>query len=82
MLPPEYRKKNFLRFDVPVDLDGLVGEYNAIPSSAWATSYWGDVHCSVGMLLLRGGTSGTERDFYSDEVVTASYWMRCQYFDP
>jgi hypothetical protein len=54
---------------MPVDLPRLVDEYHSIPDSAWQSSYWGDIHCSVGMLLLRGGESGTEEDFFADSVV-------------
>lgn len=68
MLPETYQKRSFYRFDVPVDLARLREEYHSIPESAWQASYWGDIHCSVGMLLLRGGESGTEQDFFSDAV--------------
>lgn len=68
MLPEKYRKRSFLRFDVPVDMDRLVDEYHSIPESAWQASYWGHIHSSVGVLLLRGGESGTEQDFFADEV--------------
>lgn len=68
MLPEKYQKRSFLRFDSPVDLPRLIAEYHSIPEDAWQASYWGNIHCSVGMLLLRGGQSGTEEDFFSDKV--------------
>jgi hypothetical protein len=68
-LPEGYRKRSFLEFDVPLDIHSLLEEYRSIPKSAWRSSYWGDSHCSVSMLLLRGGASGTEDDFWTlDEV--------------
>jgi len=69
MLPENYQKRSFLRFDTAVDLQRLVDECHSIPESAWQASYWGKIHCSVGMLLLRGGESGTEEDFFADSVV-------------
>lgn len=68
MLPDNYQKRSFLRFDTPVDLSRLTEEYHSIPEDAWQASYWGSIHCSVGMLLLRGGNSGTEHDFFSEQV--------------
>lgn len=68
MLPEKYRKRSFLRFDVPLDMEGLVREYKSIPDEAWSTSYW-LVHNSIGTLLLRGGDSGTEMDYQTDSVV-------------
>lgn len=63
-----YRKRSFLRFNVGIDSARLLAEYQAVGEDAWLSSYWGNVHCSVGMLLLRGGNSGTAEDFYSREV--------------
>ena len=68
MLPPGYEKKSFRRFALPIDLDRLQGEFDSIPDEVWQASYWGDIHCSVGMLLLRGGNQGTQEDFYSELV--------------
>ena len=68
MLPEKYQKRSFLKFDIPVDLQQLQQEYRSIPEDAWQASYWGNIHCSVGMLLLRGGDSGTEQDFFADAV--------------
>ncbi len=68
MLPENYQKRSFLRFDTPVDLQRLTDEYRSIPKNAWQASYCGHIHCSVGMMLLRGGESGTEEDFFSDSV--------------
>lgn len=63
-----FRKQSFLRFNVGLDNDRLLAEYENIPADAWLNSYWGNVHCSVGM-LLRGGNSGSAEDFYSKDVV-------------
>ncbi len=68
MLPRKYRKKSFLKFSCSVDTNKLLEEYRSIPDSAWGSSYWGNIHCSVGMLLLRGGKQGTEHDFFSELV--------------
>lgn len=68
MLPSGYEKKSFRRFAIPIDLDRLRSEYSSISDSAWARSYWGNIHCSVGMLLLRGGVTGTEEDFFAESI--------------
>lgn len=68
MLPEGYQKKSFLRFDIGVNLETLRSEFNAISSAEWLTSYWGNIHCSIGMLLLRGGNKGNSEDFLSDDV--------------
>ncbi len=69
MLPKKYQKRSFLRFDCNLDNDSLVDEFRSIKDNAWETSYWGSIHCSIGMLLLRGGNQGTEFDFFCDHVV-------------
>jgi len=68
VLPEEYQKKSFLRFDCQLDLETLTSEYSGLSDSIWQTSYWGSIHCSIGMVLLRGGNKGTEFDFFSDDV--------------
>jgi len=68
MLPKGYEKKSFRRFNIEVDVAQLRSEFLSIPKSYWASSYWGGVHCSVGMLLLRGGNRGVQDDFYCKEV--------------
>ena len=68
MLPEKYQKRSFLRFDCNIDLTTLLSEYNSLSNSLWQTSYWGSIHCSIGMLLLRGGNKGTEFDFFADNV--------------
>lgn len=68
MLPVGYEKVSFRRFAVPIDVDQLMVDYQHVPEQEWANSYWGDVHCSVEMLLLRGGESGTPEDFYCEQV--------------
>lgn len=71
MLPEGYEKKSFYRFDVDIDVATLVDEYLSISEEEWLASYWGNVHCSIGMLLLRGGDSGTSVDFFADEIFDA-----------
>ena len=61
-------KKSFLKFPVEIDTTRLLNEYNQIPESAWGGSHW-DVHCSVDMVLLRGGNKGTDEDFHTSDVV-------------
>ncbi len=68
MLPAGYEKKNFLRFKTAIDLNKIQAEYDSISADEWLTSYWGNIHCSIGMLLLRGGDKGNSEDFLSDEV--------------
>lgn len=60
-------KRSFLRLPVPVDVPLLRAEYDTIPEDAWGVSYW-DVHCSIDVLLLRGGNRGVEDDFGAVEV--------------
>jgi len=69
MLPEKHKKKSHIRFSVDLDLTRLLEEYQSIPDEYWSSSYWGNVHCSVGMLLLKGGTKGDESDFFCDESV-------------
>lgn len=66
-LPHGYEKRSFLELDVALDIPAILDEYRAIPQSAWLSSYWGKSHCSVGMFLLRGGTTGTEDDFWTED---------------
>ena len=68
MLPDKYQKRSFLRFDCGIDLPRLIDEFHSIETTLWESSYWGSVHCSIGMLLLRGGDRGDENDFFSEEV--------------
>lgn len=63
IIPPDYRKRSFFRFSTPIDIEILRGEYASIPEDNWFSSYWGAVHCSVGTLLLRGGTQGDGSDY-------------------
>ena len=68
MLPKNYHKRSFLRFDCALESARLLDEFQAIKNDSWASSYWGSIHCSIGMLLLRGGDKGTEFDFFSEQV--------------
>jgi hypothetical protein len=62
-------KKSFLKFPVAIDTTRLVQEFDQIPETAWGDSYW-DVHCSIDMVLLRGGSKGTDEDFLTDDVTS------------
>jgi hypothetical protein len=79
MLPEQYQKKSFYQFQVPIDLTKLRKEFNAISDDAWATSYWGEIHCSIGMLLLRGGVKGTEEDFFSEQIEDTAVLQQLPY---
>jgi hypothetical protein len=68
MLPDNYKKKSFLKFSVDIDTDKLIDELNSISGSYWASSYWGNVHCSIGSILLRGGNKGTQDDYACEKV--------------
>ncbi len=68
MLPEGYKKRSFLKFDCQLDHPRLVSEFESLKHELWESSYWGNVHCSIGMLLLRGGESGTEHDFFATDV--------------
>lgn len=81
MLPDGYKKTSFLKFDFRINTKKLEKEFQSIPSDSWESSYWGNVHCSVGMLLLRGGQDGTENDFYSDQVYDQSILHQLPYIE-
>jgi hypothetical protein len=68
MLVGKYAKRSFLRFQPELDTETLLAEFRSIPGNAWATTYWGNIHSSVGMLLLRGGNKGNETDFSCESV--------------
>jgi hypothetical protein len=63
--PGVFRKRSFLKLPVDIDVAALTAEYRSIPRDAWTTSHW-SIHCSCNMLLLRGGGSGTQRDFTTE----------------
>ena len=81
MLPEKYKKRSFLRFDCGVDMSQLISEFHSIESQTWESSYWGSVHCSIGMLLLRGGDRGTEYDFFSDQVFDKAILSQLPYIN-
>jgi hypothetical protein len=60
-------KRSFLKLPVPIDVDRLLAEYGKIPETAWGESYW-DVHCSIDVILLRGGARGDADDYVTSEV--------------
>lgn len=62
-----FDKRSFLRFPVAIDGPRLVAEYDSVPADAWGVSHW-DVHCSIDVLLLRGGMQGKPEDFTTRAV--------------
>jgi hypothetical protein len=60
-------KRSFLKLPVSIDAERLLEEFSRIPEDAWGVSHW-DVHCSIDVLLLRGGTKGKAEDFVTEEV--------------
>ena len=63
-------KRSFLRFDLAIDVDALLSDYRRIPDDEWGVSHW-DAHCSIDVLLLRGGNSDSAADFTCDQVLDA-----------
>tara|TARA_R110001599_G_scaffold58903_1_gene163147 strand:- start:1401 stop:2462 length:1062 start_codon:yes stop_codon:yes gene_type:complete len=61
------KKRSFLELPVQIDMDRLLEEFHRIPDEAWGDSLW-DAHCSIDMLLLRGGAKGNEEDFTTTDV--------------
>ncbi|HVK80295.1 MAG TPA: aspartyl/asparaginyl beta-hydroxylase domain-containing protein [Verrucomicrobiae bacterium] len=72
------QKRSFLKLPVAVDREKLLAEYNAIPESAWGASHW-DVHCSIDMILLRGGKKGSADDFVTDDVANSPLLAQMPY---
>jgi len=60
-------KRSFLKLPCQIDVPRLLQEYNSIPASAWGVSPW-DVHCSINIIQLRGGGTGTADDFVTADV--------------
>jgi kumamolisin len=60
-------KRSFLKLPLAIDKPRLLAEFSRIPVSAWGVSHW-DVHCSIDVLLLRGGKKGTADDFLTPNV--------------
>lgn len=71
-------KRSFLRLPVQIDTARLLEEYRGIPEQAWGVSHW-DVHCSIDVLLLRGGTKGDAEDFTTSEVADAPVLAQLPY---
>ena len=61
------RKRSFLRLPADVDHARLWDEFQRIPADAWGVSHW-DAHCSIDVLLLRGGHKGAADDFTTASV--------------
>ncbi len=79
MLPQGYEKKSFLRLNVEYDEVRLLDEYTSIPEESWANSYWGEIHCAVKVLLLKGGDKGTEQDFFAEQTQINPILEKMQY---
>ena len=73
-----YQKRSFLKLPVSIDVDRLLADYFLIPPLAFSTSHW-NTHCSSEMLLLRGGHSGTQEDFYCDESSDSEVLAKLEY---
>lgn len=73
-----YSKRSFLKLPAPIDVDALLADYRSIPAAAWIASYW-DVHCSISMLLLRGGQAGTGYDFTTTNVADSELLKKLPY---
>ncbi len=71
-------KRSFLRLPIAIDRKRLIDEYESIPADAWGVSHW-DVHCSIDVLLLRGGANGKPDDFTTDDVVNNPLVERLPY---
>lgn len=61
------KKQNFMQLPVAIDVGLLLKDYASIPDSAWGVSHW-DVHCSIDVLLLRGGDKGEAADFFTQDI--------------
>jgi hypothetical protein len=61
------KKQNFMRLPIWIDGGKLLRDFAAIPDSAWGVSHW-DVHCSIDVLLLRGGDRGEAADFFTQDI--------------
>ncbi|MFN3523570.1 MAG: aspartyl/asparaginyl beta-hydroxylase domain-containing protein [Phenylobacterium sp.] len=72
------RKRSFLKLPLEVDTPRLLAEFAAIPPEAWGASHW-DVHCSVDMVLLRGGQNGRKDDFTTEAVANSPVLERLPY---
>ena len=75
---PACKKRSFLKLPVAIDREKLLAEYNSIPESAWGASHW-DVHCSIDMILLRGGKKGSAEDFVTDDVANSPLLAQMPY---
>jgi hypothetical protein len=61
-----------------VETSRLLAEFGQIPEEAWGVSHW-DVHCSIDVLLLRGGHKGRAEDFTTRDVVNNPILERLPY---
>lgn len=68
MSEPRLQKRSFLELDVAIPVDALRAEVASLPASAWRPTWWANVHGSVAIVLLRGGSEGTADDFITDAV--------------
>lgn len=64
-------KRSFVELPLELDVAPLAAELAALPEAAWQSTYWGQIHCSVATLLLRGGTAGGQLDYCGDEHTDA-----------
>ena len=72
LLMTRHEKRSFLKLPVSIDINALLSDYRSIPFEAWKPSYWRGVHCSINLLLLRGGQGGNSYDFTAHDVADSS----------
>jgi hypothetical protein len=73
------RKRSFLRLPLPLDMARLRADFDSLTIDDWQASYWSVQHCSVDMVLLRGGTDNGPDDFESPEVADRPILARLPY---
>ena len=72
------KKRSFLKLPVSVDVDRILSDMGSLSSSDWSKSHW-SVHSKTRFVLLRGGQTGTEEDFTTDNPVDSSILARMPY---
>lgn len=72
-------KRSFLKLPVEIDLDGLLADFATLQPSAWTAAPWA-VHSATNHVLLRGGTTGGQRDFAADNPVDGPLLAQLPHF--
>ena len=73
-------KVSFLKLPVEIHIQRLLDDFGSVPESLWCPSYWPVTHDAVEIILLRGGTTGTEEDFCTTDVSDHSILDALPYF--